>query len=107
MTDDRMALMGALQKADDGNFVRSLADTVPRILMEADVEGMIGAGRYERNGELSIWRDGYRDRTLDCPAASQPVSVKAPRARQLDQALVSAHPIKARGIGRRSSSPDT
>ena len=65
MTGDRMALMEALQKADDGNFPRSLAETVPQILMEADVEGMIGAGRYERGGERSTWRNGYRDRTLD------------------------------------------
>jgi len=65
MTDDRMALMEALQKADDGNFLRNLAETVLQILMEADVEGMIGAGRYERSGERSTWRNGYRDRTLD------------------------------------------
>ena len=38
MTDDRMALIEALQKADDGNFLRSLAETVLQILMEADVE---------------------------------------------------------------------
>jgi hypothetical protein len=37
MTDDRIALMEALQKADDGNFFRSLAGTVLQILMEADV----------------------------------------------------------------------
>ncbi len=65
MTDDRMALMEALQKADDGNFLRRLAETVLQILMEADVEGLIGAGRYERSGERSTWRNGYRDRTLD------------------------------------------
>lgn len=65
MTDDRMALIEALQKADDGNFLRSLAETVLQILMEADVEGVIGAGRYERNGERSTWRNGYRDRALD------------------------------------------
>jgi transposase-like protein len=53
MTDDRMALLEALQKADDGNFLRSLAETVLQILMEADVEGLIGAGRYERSGERS------------------------------------------------------
>ena len=58
MTDDRMALLEALQKADDGNFLRSLAETVLQILMEADVEGLIGAGR-------STWRNGYRDRSLD------------------------------------------
>ena len=60
MTDDRMALMEALQKADDGNFLRSLAETVLQILMEADVEGLIGAGRYERSGERSTWRNPPR-----------------------------------------------
>src|SRR4028118_1351716 len=65
MTDDRMALLEALQKADDCNFLRSLAETVLQILMEADVEGLIGAGRYERSGERSTWRNGYRDRSLD------------------------------------------
>lgn len=65
MTDDRMALLEALQKADDGNFLRSLAETVLQILMEADVEGLIGAGRYKRSGERSTWRNGYRDRSLD------------------------------------------
>jgi len=65
MTDDRMALMGALQKADDGNFLRSLAETVLQILMGADVGGLIGAGRYERSGERATWRNGYRDRALD------------------------------------------
>ena len=65
MTDDRMALMEALQKADDGNFLRSFAETVLQVLMEADVEGLIGAGRYERGGERSTWRNGYRDRSLD------------------------------------------
>jgi transposase-like protein len=59
-----MALIKALQKADDANFLRSLAETVLQILMEADIEG-IGAGRYERSGERSTWRNGYRDRTLD------------------------------------------
>jgi transposase-like protein len=65
MTDDRLAFLDALQKADDGNFLRSLAETVLQILMEADVEGMIGAGRYERSGERTTWRNGYRERTLD------------------------------------------
>jgi transposase-like protein len=33
--------------------------------MEIDVEGLIGAGRYERSGERTTWRNGHRDRTLD------------------------------------------
>jgi hypothetical protein len=33
--------------------------------MEADVDGLIGAGRHERSGERATWRNGYRDRSLD------------------------------------------
>ena len=80
MTDDRMALMEALQKADDGNFLRALAETVLQILMEADVEGVIGAGRYERNGERTTWRNGYRERTLDTRIGS--LNLKIPKLRQ-------------------------
>jgi transposase-like protein len=79
MTDDRMALMEALQKADDGNFLRALAETVLQILMEADVEGVIGAGRYERSGERTTWRNGYRERTLDTRLGS--LNLKIPKLR--------------------------
>src|SRR5918997_1003468 len=79
MTDDRMALLEALQKADDGNFLRSLAETVLQILMEADVEGMIGAGRYERSGERTTWRNGYRERTLNTRLG--PLNLKIPKLR--------------------------
>jgi transposase-like protein len=65
MTDDRMALLEVVQKADDGNFLRALAESVLQIIMEADAEGVIGASRYERCGERTTWRNGYRDRTLD------------------------------------------
>ena len=33
--------------------------------MEADVEGLIRAGRHERSMERLNYRNGYRDRTLD------------------------------------------
>src|SRR5215210_1332313 len=79
MTDDRMALIEALQKADDGNFLRALAETVLQILMEADVEGVIGAGRYERSGERTTWRNGYRERTLDTRLG--PLNLKIPKLR--------------------------
>ncbi|GGC67924.1 hypothetical protein GCM10011504_52370 [Siccirubricoccus deserti] len=35
------------------------------MLMEADVEGLIGAGRHERTGERLNYRSGFRNRTLD------------------------------------------
>ena len=65
MTDDRMALVELLQKSGDGDFLRSVAEAVLQILMEADVEGLIGAGRHERTGDRLNYRNGYRERSLD------------------------------------------
>lgn len=53
MTADRMALIEALQKGDNGNFLRSLAEAVLQILTEADVRGMIDAGRSCGRGATS------------------------------------------------------
>ena len=48
MTDDSLPLAELLQKAGDGDFLRAVAEAVLPLLMEADVEGLIGAGRHER-----------------------------------------------------------
>jgi transposase-like protein len=48
--------------------------------MEADVEGLIGAGRYERSGERSTWRNGYRERILDTRLGS--LQLRIPKLRQ-------------------------
>ena len=79
MTEDRLALIEALQKADDGNFLRSLAETVLQIIMEADVDGLVGAGRYERTGERSTYRNGYRERSLDTRLGT--LHLKVPKLR--------------------------
>ena len=63
MTDDRMALVDLLQKSGDGDFLRAVAEAVLQLLMEADVEGLIGARRYERSVDRATWRNGHRDRT--------------------------------------------
>jgi putative transposase len=65
MTDERLPLADLLAKAGDGDFLRSVAEAVLQMLMEADVEGLIGAGRHERTGERLNYRNGFRDRTLD------------------------------------------
>src|SRR5215831_9936037 len=65
MTDDRMALVELLQKSGDGDFLRAVAEAVLQILMEADVEGLIGASRHERSADRLNYRNGYRDRCLD------------------------------------------
>src|SRR6185503_6590865 len=65
MTEERLALSELLEKAGDGDFLRAVAEAVLQLLMEADVEGLIGAGRYERSVDRATWRNGHRDRTLD------------------------------------------
>ena len=80
MTDERMALVELLQKSGDGDFLRAVAETVLQILMEADVEGLIGAGRHERSADRLNYRNGYRDRSLDTRLG--PLSLRIPKLRQ-------------------------
>ena len=51
-----------------------------QLLMETDVEGLIGAGRHERSGERTTYRNGYRDRTLDTRLGS--LQLRIPKLRQ-------------------------
>src|ERR1700760_3564500 len=80
MTEERLALSELLEKAGDGDFLRSVAEAVLQLLMETDVEGLIGAGRYERGGERTTWRNGYRDRTLDTRLGA--LQLRIPKLRQ-------------------------
>jgi hypothetical protein len=65
MAEERLALIELLEKVGEGDFLRTVAEAVVQLLMEADVEALIGASRYERNGERCTWRNGFRDRSLD------------------------------------------
>jgi hypothetical protein len=80
MTDDRMALAELLQKSDDGDFLRAVAEAVLQILMEADVEGLIGAGRHERSADRLNYRNGYREHSLDTRLGS--LQLRIPKLRQ-------------------------
>lgn len=83
MTEDRLPPAELLRKAGDGDFLRGVAEAVPQLLMEADAEGLIGAGRHERSPERLNCRNGYRDRTLDTrlgSARSSPGSPSCARA---------------------------
>ena len=51
MTDDRLPVAELVAKAGDDDFLRVVAESVLQIIMEADVEGLIGAGRHERSGD--------------------------------------------------------
>jgi len=80
MTDERMALVDLLQKSGDGDFLRAVAEAVLQILMEADVEGLIGAGRHERSADRLNYRNGYRERSLDTRLGS--LQLRIPKLRQ-------------------------
>ena len=80
MTEDRLPLAELLAKAGDGDFLRSVAEAVVQLLMETDVEGLIGAGRHERSGDRTTYRNGYRDRTLDTRLGS--LQLRIPKLRQ-------------------------
>ena len=51
-----------------------------QLLMETDVDGLIGAGRHERTGDRTTYRNGYRDRTLDTRLGS--LQLRIPKLRQ-------------------------
>src|SRR4249919_2475762 len=80
MTEERLALSELLEKAGDGDFLRTVAEAVLQLLMEADVEGLIGAVRHERTGERVTYRNGYRDRSLDTRLGA--LQLRIPELRQ-------------------------
>ena len=80
MTDDRLPLVELVQKAGDGDFLRAVAEAVLQLLMEADVEGLIGAGRHERSPERLNGRNGSRERTLDTRLGA--LQLRIPKLRQ-------------------------
>jgi hypothetical protein len=80
MTEDRLPLAELLAKAGDGDFLRSVAEAVVQLLMETDVEGVIGASRHERSGDRTTYRNGYRDRSLDTRLGA--LQLRIPKLRQ-------------------------
>lgn len=55
-------------------------ESVLQLIMEADVDGLIAAGRYERGDSHQTWRNGYRDRSLDTRLGT--LNLKIPKMRQ-------------------------
>jgi transposase-like protein len=75
-----LALSEPLERAGEGDFLRAVAEAVLQLLMEANVEGLFGAARYERSGERTAWRNGHRDRVLDTHLGS--LQLRIPKLRQ-------------------------
>src|SRR5690349_413491 len=80
MTEGGLPLVELLEKAGEADFLRAVAEAVLQLLMEADVEGLIGAGRHERTAERLTYRDGYRDRALDTRLGT--LQLRVPKLRQ-------------------------
>jgi len=80
MTETNMPLIELLQKHDEGDFLRAVTEAVLQTLMEHDVEGVIGAGRYERGDGRQTYRNGYRDRELKTRLGA--LNLRVPKLRQ-------------------------
>jgi transposase-like protein len=80
MTKNSLPLADLLAKAGDPDFLRQAAEAVVQMLMEADVEGKVGAGRHERSGERVTYRKGYHDRSLDTRLGE--LHLRIPKLRQ-------------------------
>ena len=79
MTEERPPLAELLAKGGDGDFLRSVAEAVPQMPMQADVEGLIGAGRHQRTGGRLNWRNGFRGRGLDTRLGALQLRIPKPR----------------------------
>ena len=79
MTEDRLPLAELAAKSGDPDFLRLIAENVLQLIMEADVDGLIGAGRYERGEARQTWRNGYRERSLDTRLGT--LNLKIPKMR--------------------------
>src|SRR5689334_25416857 len=80
MTEERLVLAELLEKAGETDFLRAVAEAVLQLLMESDVEGLIGAGRYERSAERLTYRKGFRERALDTRLGT--LQLRVPKLRQ-------------------------
>ena len=97
MTEPTLPLIELLQKQDDGDFLRSVAEAVLQLLMEHDVEGLVGAGRYERGDGRQTWRNGYRDRELKTRLGA--LNLRVPKLRQGSYFLDFLKPRRTSGEG--------
>lgn len=79
MAEDRLLVEELAAKSGQLNFLRSITESVLQLIREADVDGLIGAGRHERSGDRATWRNGYRDRSLDTQVGT--LNLKIPKLR--------------------------
>jgi putative transposase len=81
MTKTTMPLHEYLRHIDvDADFLREAIEVVTRLVMELEVEGEVGAAKYERTTARTTQRNGYRER--DWKTRVGEVQLRIPRLRQ-------------------------
>ncbi len=74
-----MTLLGAIQKSDDGDFLKTVAEAALQRIMDFDVENLVGAARHERSADRLAYRNGYRERSLETRLGT--LDLKIPKLR--------------------------
>ena len=69
MTEESMARAELVQKVGEGDCLRTVAEAVLQLLMEADIEGLIGAILLEQHDE---WQLQHRYMQLEAMAELAP-----------------------------------
>ena len=82
MAEEKMALLDVLRKGDEpgGDVLVEGLRWLLQELMDVEVSAQIGAGRYERNGERTTQRNGYRSRPWDTRLGTLELAI--PKLRQ-------------------------
>ena len=80
MTDERMQLIGLLEKTADADLLNEMIGFAANRLMELEADGLCNASRHERSAERANYRNGYRDRTWETRAGT--VDLKIPKLRK-------------------------
>ena len=73
-------LLDAIRAGGDIDVIRKGVELVLQSLIDAEATEVIGAGRYERAGARTTWRNGARERLLATKAGD--VELRIPKLRQ-------------------------
>jgi putative transposase len=68
MTDERMQLIGLLEKTADADLLNEMIGFASNRLMELEADGLCNAGPHERSAERANYRNGYRERAWETRA---------------------------------------
>jgi putative transposase len=81
MAEESMTFLELIRKGEgpSADILRTAVEVFVRELMEAEVSAQVGAERYERSGERTTQRNGYRSRPWDTRVGT--VDVQIPKLR--------------------------